>query len=114
MNEIEEMRATRREAEALQTALAANDQAVRQFLGSAALVQSAYTQALGRVNTELRALERSFQTVAAVGLNAFAGMLNAIQPAVEGFASLGHCQCPQQGGKVHPIGGSGAEGSVQL
>ena len=88
MNEIEEMRATRREAEALQTALAANDQAVRQFLGSAALVQSAYTQALGRVNTELRALERSFQTVAAVGLNAFAGMLNAIQPAVEGFAGL--------------------------
>lgn len=88
MRKVDEMKEAAQAASALRSQLEVNDRAVRQFLGSATLVQSAYTQALGRVSDALRTLERSFQAVAAAGLNAFAGALNAIRPAAEQIASV--------------------------
>lgn len=87
MNESEAARAAER-AEELRRALEEDDRAMRQFLSSAALVQSAYTQALGRVTQSLRELGRSLTGVATAGLNLFAGLLNAIQPVAQALSRL--------------------------
>lgn len=88
MNEIEEMRASAAAAASLTEALRANRRAVREFTDSATQVQSAYTLALRRVHEALLPLQRSFQAVAAVALNAFGGVLEALRPAAREMARL--------------------------
>lgn len=91
MNESEAARnlvAAAGQAEELREALEQDDRAMRQFLASAALIQSAYTQALGRVTQSLRELGRSLTAVAAAGLNLVSGLLNAVQPAAQALSGL--------------------------
>lgn len=62
--------------------------AVRQFTANAMLVGTAYDQALGRVNQALSSLKRQLTAVAAVGLNAFANLLNGLKPLARKFSEL--------------------------
>lgn len=59
-----------------------------QFAGNAALISAAYTQALSRVNAALAGLRQQFQAVAAVGLNAFSGLLGSLRPAARQLSEL--------------------------
>lgn len=88
MNEKGQVRDAAIAAASLRRELEANDRAARQFLSSASLIQSAYSQALDRVNAALGTLRQSLTAVATVGLNLFSGMLNAIQPAVQRLSQL--------------------------
>ena len=54
MNIREDAQSAAGAAAELSRAMEENDRAVRQFLSSASLVQSAYTMALGRVRQELQ------------------------------------------------------------
>lgn len=61
---------------------------VQQFTSNAALVNAAYTQALGQVNAALKRLSQQFTVVATVGLNAFASLLNGLQPLARQMSNL--------------------------
>ncbi|MBQ3090007.1 MAG: hypothetical protein IJD21_05530 [Oscillospiraceae bacterium] len=63
-------------------------QALKDYLSSASQMNLAYAQALGRVRSELSALSNQFRSVAAVGLNAFAGLLHALRPVARGINEL--------------------------
>ena len=88
MNVTENTQAAVGAAAELSRAMEENDRAVRQFLSSASLVQSAYTMALGRVRQELGQLTASLRGAAAVGMNLFAGLASAVQPAAEAISRL--------------------------
>ncbi len=66
---------------------AANDAALR-FTASAAQMQSAYTYALNRMNSALSQLSGAFRGLAAVGMNAFSGLISAVTPAVQTLSNL--------------------------
>lgn len=61
---------------------------VQQFTSNAVLVNAAYTQALGQVNAALKRLSQQFAVVATVGLNAFANLLNGLQPLARQLSNL--------------------------
>ena len=88
MNVTENTQSAVGAAAELSRAMEENDRAMRQFLSSASLVQSAYTVALGRVRQELGQLTASLRGAAAVGMNLFAGLVNAVQPAAEAISRL--------------------------
>lgn len=87
MNETEAARGAA-QAEELRRALEEDDKAMRRFLASATLVQSAYTQALDRVTQALRALGQSLTGVATAGLNLGASLLRALEPAAQTLSDL--------------------------
>lgn len=87
MNESEATRAVE-QAQALRQALEEDDRAIRQFLSSATLVQSAYTQALARVTQSFQELGRSLSGVATAGMNLISSLLNAVQPAAQALSGL--------------------------
>lgn len=87
MNQSEAARAAE-QAEELREALEQDNRAMREFLSSATLVQSAYTQALGRVTQALRELGSSLTGVATAGLNMAAKLLQAIQPVAQALSNL--------------------------
>lgn len=66
---------------------AANDAALR-FTASAAQMQSAYTYALSRMNSALSQLSGAFRGLAAVGMNAFSGLISAVTPAIQTLSNL--------------------------
>lgn len=76
------------QAKELYRTLEDNNRAMREFLNSATLVQSAYTQALGRVTQALSALGRSLRGVATAGLNLAAGLLQAMEPVAQTISNL--------------------------
>lgn len=78
---IDELKGVRQETELLNLT-------VQQFTSNAALVNTAYTQALSRVNIALKGLSQQFSAVAAVGLNAFASLLNSLQPLARQISNL--------------------------
>lgn len=98
---------------------AANDAALR-FTASAAQMQSAYTYALSRMNSALSQLSGAFRGLAAVGMNAFSGLISAVTPAIQTLSNLavklfgGHGLAVwDKGGKRHrlrhQLGGQGGQ-----
>lgn len=60
----------------------------RKFVNSASLINTAYTQALSQVKSQLKSLGQQLSAVAAVGLNAFSTLLSGLQPLAKRLSEL--------------------------